>query len=360
MSNVMKSRVKGAASLRPGPSRRREKRAFTLVELLVVIAVIALLAMMLFPTLGSVFGIARSTQCGNRLKEIGNAMKLLEAQEGRSEMQALFWQAAISKYLGNSKSSLICPEYSHILSLAGIEEDEIEKPAPVPLEDLVAFKVVKGGSTYYEDMGRGTMVVKLSDENWHKAIADGWLGNANSSNFMPRENYEDGSEDKANPYWLCLEDHGGDQDYKDVMVKVTITGSGYLLECQSGFTGHRNSVVKKPDYEEIQYIGSNAQPGKLDPIPIAVNGVISSYGMNTAVPQLNAAGAIMVMDYHWLIATPNDNWSEFPNPENSTVPIFARHKERVNVVFMDGSVRMMDPDDIDPGNNNVSETYWLP
>lgn len=361
MSNIMKSRTKDAPG--PGPrrllqARRQEKRAFTLIELLVVIAVIALLAMMMFPSLGNVFGIARSTQCGNRLKEIGQAMKMMEAQEGRSELQALFWQDTISKYLGNSRECLICPEYAYILSMSG-EEEEAIKPKIQKLEDLVAFRVDKG-SVYYEDMGKGPQVVKLSDANYHKAIADGWLGNSDASNHMPRANYEDGSEDKSNPYWLCLEDHGGDQDFKDVMVKVTITGTGYLLEAESGYTGHRNSIVTKPDHEQIQYIGSNQQRGTLDPIPIAVSGVIASYGMNVAVPELNSPGSIMVLDYHWLMASSTDNWSDFPNPQNSTVPVFARHKERVNAVFVDGSVRMMDPHDIDPGNVNVAETYWLP
>ena len=361
MSNVMKLRTKDAIGPRPRrllQARRRERRAFTLVELLVVIVVIALLAMMLFPTLGSVFGIARSTRCGNRLKEIGRAMKLMEVQEGRSEMQTLFWQDAISKYLGDSKDALICPEYAYILSQRG-EEEDVTAPKVLPLEELVAFRVDKG-TVYYEDMGSGAWVVKLSDANFYRAKADGWLGNTDASNNFNRGKYEDGSERMSNPYWLCLEDHGGDADFKDVMVKVSITGRGYLLECESGFTGHRNSVVSKPDLTELQYIGSNRPRGELDPIPIAVNGVVASYGMNVAVPELNTPGSIMVMDYHWLLASSEDQWTDFPDPENSSIPVFARHKERINVVFVDGSVRMMDPHDIDPNNVKVAKTYWLP
>jgi len=145
------------------------------------------------------------------------------------------------------------------------------------------------------------------------------------------------------------------------MVEVTITGNGYLLKCQSGFTGHSNWIVTKPEHEEIQFIGSNSQPGKLEPIPIAVNGVISSYGMNVLVPEtLNTPGSILVLDYHWLLASTIDAWSDFPNPENNTIPVFARHRERVNVLFADGSVRVMDPNDIDPTNSRIEQTYWLP
>jgi len=325
--------------------------------LLVVISVIALLAMMMFPSLGNIFGVARSTQCRNRLKEIGKAVELLKAQDGHRDMKVMFWQDLLRPYLGKDKSSLVCPEHAYILAMRGEEEEEIA-PRVLPLEDLVAFRV---NNQHFDDLGRGTMVVKLSDANFKRAKADGWLGNSNASNHFPRAQYEDGSEDSSNPYWLCLEDYGGDQDFKDVMVEVTITGNGYLLKCQSGFTGHSNWIVTKPEHEEIQFIGSNSQPGKLEPIPIAVNGVISSYGMNVLVPEtLNTPGSILVLDYHWLLASTIDAWSDFPNPENNTIPVFARHRERVNVLFADGSVRVMDPNDIDPTNSRIEQTYWLP
>ncbi len=31
----------------------------------------------------------------------------------------------------------------------------------MPLKDLVQFKVVKGGQTFYEDLDKGPMVVKI-------------------------------------------------------------------------------------------------------------------------------------------------------------------------------------------------------
>lgn len=54
-------------------SRRARRRAFTLVELLVVIAVIAILAAILFPVFAQARENARRTSCLNNLKQLGAA-----------------------------------------------------------------------------------------------------------------------------------------------------------------------------------------------------------------------------------------------------------------------------------------------
>jgi prepilin-type N-terminal cleavage/methylation domain-containing protein/prepilin-type processing-associated H-X9-DG protein len=354
MSNIMKSRSGLTASPRPRrvlQAPMRDRGAFTLIELLVVIAVISLLAMLMFPSLGNVFGMARTTQCSSRLKEIGKAVRLSEDREG-PELAALIWQSVLSEYLGGDRSAMVCPEYVH---LAG--EEDVEEDPPVPLEELAAFQV---NERWYDDLGEGPFVAKLSDANWNRARADGWL--VESGNNFPKGNYQDGSESTANPYWLCLEDHGNDWDQKDVMVRVTLTASGYLLEAMSGSTGHRNWIVDKPDHNELLRIPSRSALHSLEAITIATTGVVASYGMNVAVPKIlgSRPGAVLVMDYHWLIASPQDTWSDYPSVENSSIPTFARHKERINVLFVDGSVKMMDPYDINPRTTTIEEAYWLP
>jgi len=347
-----------SGSIKIGASRtsRPTRRAFTLIELLVVIAIIALLVALISPGLMSVFSVARTTECQTRLKELAKAVQQAEGDVGRDQIQPLLWQSTLAKYLDGTKSLMVCPEYAYLMG-----EQSIKEEPPVPLKDLAYFKVVGGGGTYSEPMGSGPWVVKLSDANYKKARADGWLGNSNSSNNFPRGNYEDGSEKNANPYWLCLEDHGGDADFKDVMIRVTITDAGYILECTSGTTGHKNTIHSKLDDLELAHVKRNTQFGSLPPITVGTTGIVSSYGMNIYVPtNMDTPGSVMVMDYHLLIASSDDDWSDHPNPENTSVPVFARHNGYMNVLFVDGSVNMMDPDDINPDNIDVERAYWLP
>ena len=63
---------------------RARRRAFTLIEILVVIAIIGLLAAIIFPTFILVREKARRTSCVSNLKQIGAAMEMYKADyDGR-------------------------------------------------------------------------------------------------------------------------------------------------------------------------------------------------------------------------------------------------------------------------------------
>jgi prepilin-type processing-associated H-X9-DG protein len=63
-------------------SRRFNQSAFTLVALLVIVAVLALLAAMLLPALAGAHDRARRIQCVNNLKQCGLAFRIWEGDNG--------------------------------------------------------------------------------------------------------------------------------------------------------------------------------------------------------------------------------------------------------------------------------------
>jgi prepilin-type N-terminal cleavage/methylation domain-containing protein len=70
-------------------SRKRDtKKAFTLIELLIVIAIIAILAGMLLPALGRAKQQAQKATCLNNLRQIGIGMKLY-VDENRGTLPSL-------------------------------------------------------------------------------------------------------------------------------------------------------------------------------------------------------------------------------------------------------------------------------
>ena len=81
--------------------QRIHRRAFTLVEMLVVIAIIAILASLLFPALRGVRAKGMETDCANNLRQIGTALYQYASTYGGTFPQATGNSAS------NSQANLI-------------------------------------------------------------------------------------------------------------------------------------------------------------------------------------------------------------------------------------------------------------
>jgi prepilin-type N-terminal cleavage/methylation domain-containing protein/prepilin-type processing-associated H-X9-DG protein len=79
------------------------RRAVTLVELLVVVAIIAVLAGLLLPVVGAVRSAARATACGANLRQNGLAIAAWANDNADRIPRCRSWYAAIAPYLDQAE-----------------------------------------------------------------------------------------------------------------------------------------------------------------------------------------------------------------------------------------------------------------
>jgi prepilin-type N-terminal cleavage/methylation domain-containing protein/prepilin-type processing-associated H-X9-DG protein len=101
------------------PFVRSFRRAFTLVELLVVIGIIALLISILLPSLNRARIQARSVQCASNLRQLGQAYQIYVTSYRNKGFPYylnydMFWMTIMKPYHGNNGPVRVCPEATEL------------------------------------------------------------------------------------------------------------------------------------------------------------------------------------------------------------------------------------------------------
>lgn len=102
----------------------RARQAFTLIEMLTVIAIIAILAAFLVPAITSSIERGRRTYCQNNLGQIGKALNMW-ADANRERLPAVslntasYWDLQILPYMNNTTNVFVCPSDPYTAGVAG-------------------------------------------------------------------------------------------------------------------------------------------------------------------------------------------------------------------------------------------------
>ena len=102
----------------------RARQAFTLIEMLTVIAIIAILAAILVPAITSSIERGRRSYCQNNLSQIGKALNMW-ADANRERLPAVsinvqsYWDLQILPYMNNTTNVFLCPSDPYIRGAAG-------------------------------------------------------------------------------------------------------------------------------------------------------------------------------------------------------------------------------------------------
>jgi prepilin-type N-terminal cleavage/methylation domain-containing protein len=322
---------------------KTENAGFTLVELLVVVAIIALLAALLVPSFSGFARMTNRTKCANNLKRVGEAATMFTGSgSGGREVRLIpqQWATQLAAFVGDG-GAFVCPE----------GENEFETPESLPLSELACVNVTTTGMDL--EFVEGPYVAKLSDEqfqgiNWGPAHV-----------FLPP--YDAG----PNPtlFWWVMEDivaPGSDMDY-EIAVRVAQNGDGTVTLRVKQITGagYNFNLIDKPDRNVLVTKGQmNGGPGS--EVVMGGGGGTTSYGMNAEINKISGdADKIMALDYPWFVASATHDWSsERLASDIPGIPSFARHSGMINVLFTSGSVSLKRPDEVNPSDAAIQRTLW--
>ncbi len=306
---------------------RRGRGAFTLVELLVVVAIIALLAGVLYPSLSRVRSLARAVICAGNLRQISAAFRAAETRqhEANSPAPVLPYPPAdkwpsVPANVCSTQEMYLCPEAD-----------------PTPNENHSALE-------YWSDAGYG---LPPGYNGQHGRFV---MGFEPSGGCMVRE-YPDYVEYRFDEDWWH---HPGafQSDGHDGTFRI------YTDE-------QRQRVLElwwQSCYEDnqVRHFGTLIWivPQTPNHSKYYFDAYSTNYGINSEVSRHDVApDTVVLLDYDCRIADPTRPGELSQHLQS---PKTARHLGKVNVLYANESVKRVHPSTLDPSMNAASTRLWTP